>query len=138
MLWHLKQLIPLTYRSHYMVGDKKQFSVWKMWLGKVYNHDCVTVVQKGLTMTKKHLKFTGHKSGSHKTFIDFGYHWKAGDIQEVDSVVAEDAVAIFPELFTITEKPKESPVEPLKKINPPQDKSLKKDDTKDKDLKKDK
>lgn len=39
MLWYLKQLLPLTYRSEYEEGGKKIFSVWNMWFGKVFNHD---------------------------------------------------------------------------------------------------
>jgi len=38
LAWYVKQLFPLTYRSHY--GDEKgnrYFYVWKMWLGKVYD-----------------------------------------------------------------------------------------------------
>jgi len=35
--WRLKQLFPLTYRSHYRdSSNRKRFSVWKMWLGRVY------------------------------------------------------------------------------------------------------
>ena len=44
---YVKQLFPLTYRSHY--GDEKgnqYFAVWKMWFGKVYKHDCYDVAGK--------------------------------------------------------------------------------------------
>lgn len=36
MKWFLKQLFPLTYRSHYRESGKKVFCVWKMWLGRCY------------------------------------------------------------------------------------------------------
>ena len=47
LAWYVKQLLPLTYRSHY--GDEKgnqYFAVWKMWFGKVYNHDCYEITGK--------------------------------------------------------------------------------------------
>ncbi|GAA0491229.1 hypothetical protein GCM10008986_16640 [Salinibacillus aidingensis] len=34
--WYLKQLLPLTYRTQYESGGEKYFTVWKMWLGKIY------------------------------------------------------------------------------------------------------
>ena len=37
LVWYLKQLLPLTYRSLYVCGEEHQFCVWKMWLGKCYN-----------------------------------------------------------------------------------------------------
>ena len=41
MKWYLKQLLPLTYRSHYThfnYGvEEKHFCVWNMWFGKCYN-----------------------------------------------------------------------------------------------------
>jgi hypothetical protein len=33
----------MTYRSRYSMGGKKYFSVWKMFLGKVYQHDCIEI-----------------------------------------------------------------------------------------------
>ena len=35
--WFLKQLLFLTYRSHYQEGKKKIFCVWDMWLGACFN-----------------------------------------------------------------------------------------------------
>lgn len=38
--WYLRQLLPLTYRSHYREADgTHHFAVWKMWLGKVFCHE---------------------------------------------------------------------------------------------------
>lgn len=37
MLWYLKQLLPLTYRTHFMQENKKHFCVWNMWFGRCYN-----------------------------------------------------------------------------------------------------
>jgi hypothetical protein len=34
--WYLKQLLPLTYRSHYGKGMREMFCVWKMWFGKCF------------------------------------------------------------------------------------------------------
>lgn len=43
--WHLLQLLPLTYRSHYRdASNHKRFCVWKMWLGRVYAVDEFRVV----------------------------------------------------------------------------------------------
>ena len=36
-IWYLRQLLPLTYRSHYRDAQgNKRFSVWKMWMGHAY------------------------------------------------------------------------------------------------------
>jgi hypothetical protein len=36
-MWYLKQLVPLTYRSHYLDTEgNKRFDVWKMWMGRCY------------------------------------------------------------------------------------------------------
>jgi hypothetical protein len=37
IVWYLKQLLPLTYRTTYVQGDKKHFTVWKMWFGRSYD-----------------------------------------------------------------------------------------------------
>ena len=39
MIWYLKQLLPLTYRSHYMSGGNKHFAVWRMWFGRVFAYE---------------------------------------------------------------------------------------------------
>lgn len=45
MRWYLKQLFPLTYRSHYgeMQGSIviPRFAVWKMWFGRCYKIEVV-------------------------------------------------------------------------------------------------
>jgi hypothetical protein len=42
MLWYLKQLLPLTYRSYYQAGEnQKHFCVWNMWFGRCFNIDDV-------------------------------------------------------------------------------------------------
>ena len=38
VLWAFKQLFPLTYTSKYELDGEPVLSVWKMWMGKVYNH----------------------------------------------------------------------------------------------------
>lgn len=37
ILWYIKQLLPLTYRTHYKKAGKKYFCVWNMWFGKCFN-----------------------------------------------------------------------------------------------------
>jgi hypothetical protein len=37
VLYYLKQALPLTYRSHYAIGGKKVFAVWRMWFGIVFD-----------------------------------------------------------------------------------------------------
>ena len=39
MLWYLKQLFPLTYRTAYKENGKKHFTVWKMWFGRCFKID---------------------------------------------------------------------------------------------------
>lgn len=46
MMWYLKQLLPLTYRSKYKKGDKKVFCVWNMWLGKCFNIEEYEIAEK--------------------------------------------------------------------------------------------
>jgi len=43
MVWYLKQLLPLTYRSKYKEKGVKYFCVWSMWFGKSYNIDTFEV-----------------------------------------------------------------------------------------------
>ena len=44
LVWYVKQLFPLTYRSKYKdTNGKRYFAVWKMWFGKVYKHDCYDI-----------------------------------------------------------------------------------------------
>ena len=38
--WCLKQLFPMTYRSHWKdANGRSHFSVWKMWFGRVYQSE---------------------------------------------------------------------------------------------------
>jgi hypothetical protein len=39
--WHLRQLLPLTYRSHYVQDGRRHLAVWRMWLGHVFDHEDV-------------------------------------------------------------------------------------------------
>lgn len=44
MRWRVRQLVPLTYRTRYRTMDGQQhFAVWRMWFGRVFAHDEVTV-----------------------------------------------------------------------------------------------
>jgi hypothetical protein len=43
-VWRLRQLLPLTYRTTYWtMDDREHFAVWRMWFGKVFDHNEVTV-----------------------------------------------------------------------------------------------
>lgn len=44
LTWYARQLLPLTYQSHYKNDRQQRFAVWKMWFGKVY--DCEDVAVK--------------------------------------------------------------------------------------------
>lgn len=41
--WAARQLLPLTYRSHYHADGQQHFTVWRMWLGRVFDIDDVVV-----------------------------------------------------------------------------------------------
>lgn len=44
MRWRLRQLLPLTYRTTYRTQDgSTHFSVWRMWFGRVFDVDEVTI-----------------------------------------------------------------------------------------------
>jgi hypothetical protein len=43
--WIFKQLLPLTYRSHYKHNDIFRFAVWQMWFGHVFNYDDVAIME---------------------------------------------------------------------------------------------
>lgn len=53
-MWYLRQLLPLTYRSHYTHDGIKMFSVWNMWMGKVYNHDSMAIVSEANNGVSEH------------------------------------------------------------------------------------
>jgi hypothetical protein len=37
IIWYIKQLFPLWYKTQYAIGAEKHFVVWQMWLGKCFN-----------------------------------------------------------------------------------------------------
>ena len=96
----------------------------------------------------KYLKYTGGSQGNHPGFIDYGFIWKIGDVQEVEDNVAAAAEKTFPSLFTIVPKPSAKTAAPeklpdppkvpelteaeKKKLNEQKDKALPKDSRKDK------
>ena len=43
LVYPVKQLLPFTYRSHYHQDGVPHFSVWKMWLGRVFDHEDMTI-----------------------------------------------------------------------------------------------
>ena len=44
LIWTLKQLVPLTYRSHYEKDGAHHFCVWRMWMGKCFDIDDVILI----------------------------------------------------------------------------------------------
>lgn len=45
-VWRLRQLLPLTYRTTYRTLDgREHFAVWRMFLGKVFDHSEVTIAR---------------------------------------------------------------------------------------------
>lgn len=46
VLYWLKQLLPMTYLSHYHDSDgRARFAVWRMWLGRVYASEDYQVIR---------------------------------------------------------------------------------------------
>lgn len=43
IVWILRQLFPLTYRTVYVQDGRKHFVVWRMWLGRCFDIDDVVV-----------------------------------------------------------------------------------------------
>ena len=39
LIWYIKQLLPLTYRTTYTENGKKHYTVWNMWFGRNFNID---------------------------------------------------------------------------------------------------
>ena len=37
MLWYLKQLLPLSYKSTYIENNQKHYTTWRMWFGRCFN-----------------------------------------------------------------------------------------------------
>jgi len=44
MIWYLKQLLPLTYRTKYGENEETHFVVWKMWFGRCFDIDDYVVI----------------------------------------------------------------------------------------------
>ena len=57
--WAVKQLFPLTYRFHYESGEKKMFSVFKMWFGHTYKVDNFVIDPESMTQDQKIKTFMG-------------------------------------------------------------------------------
>jgi hypothetical protein len=44
LAWHVRQLLPLTYRSRYTDGSgQRRYAVWRMWMGRVFDYDDVAL-----------------------------------------------------------------------------------------------
>jgi hypothetical protein len=42
LIWYLRQLLPLHYRTHYTDAQgRRHFTVWQMWLGRCFSVDDV-------------------------------------------------------------------------------------------------
>ena len=47
IVWHLRQLLPLTYRSRYRdEAGRRHFCVWKMWMGRCFEVEDVVVDER--------------------------------------------------------------------------------------------
>jgi len=45
LIWTIKQLFPLTYRSRYEANGERRFCVWRMWMGRCFDIDDMEVTQ---------------------------------------------------------------------------------------------
>jgi hypothetical protein len=45
LIWYLRQLLPLHYRTMYWENGRKHFVVWRMWLGNCFAIDDVVVAE---------------------------------------------------------------------------------------------
>lgn len=43
LVWYIKQLFPLTYRSHYGEKGQEKFCVWKQWFGRPYKIEHIKI-----------------------------------------------------------------------------------------------
>lgn len=44
LIWSLKQLVPLTYRTRYSDGSgQRRFVVWRMWFGRCFDVEDVAL-----------------------------------------------------------------------------------------------
>jgi hypothetical protein len=46
LVWMLRQLLPLHYRTAYIEGGRRHYAVWRMWFGRVFDHDDVIVADR--------------------------------------------------------------------------------------------
>jgi len=37
LIWYVKQLLPLTYRTQYVEKSETHFCVWRMWFGRCFD-----------------------------------------------------------------------------------------------------
>jgi len=37
IIWLVKQVLPLKYKTHYIENDKKYYCEWRMWFGKCFD-----------------------------------------------------------------------------------------------------
>ncbi len=43
MLWHLKQILPMTYTTRCEMNGKKYFVVWKMWFCRCFKEKWIEI-----------------------------------------------------------------------------------------------
>jgi hypothetical protein len=43
LIWYLRQLLPLHYRTRYTENGQRHFAVWQMWFGRCFSVDDVLV-----------------------------------------------------------------------------------------------
>ncbi len=92
LIWYLRQLLPLTYRTRY--GDEtgnQHFVVWNMWFGHQYNVEDVIVADNRIKVS-----YTGPDWPFHTQLQEFfkaqGYEMVAGSFNH-DTKVREVVLA---------------------------------------------
>ena len=45
LIWYLRQLLPLHYRTRYREDGRLHYAVWRMWFGRVFAYDDVIVTE---------------------------------------------------------------------------------------------
>ena len=46
LVWMLRQLLPLHYRTRYIEEGRRHYAVWRMWFGRVFAYDDVIVAEE--------------------------------------------------------------------------------------------
>ena len=47
LVWSIRQLLPLHYRTTYSEQGRRHYAVWRMWFGRVFDYDDYVVLEGG-------------------------------------------------------------------------------------------